>query len=121
MLGKLAQQYWNESQRILSEIYHTQQQHIADAATLISDTLISGGQLHLWDTGHTIGTEAVNRAGGLMAMTPLQFELKIINTIAYSPIIPKEPQLAEEQIKGFVGYTLAHSNVKKEQEPLQWR
>lgn len=113
MLGKLAQEYWKETQRILDEIYHSQQDAIEQAADLISNTLIEGGQLHLWDTGHTIGNEAVNRAGGLMAMTPLQFDLKIINTIAYSPIIPKEPKLTEDQIRGFVGYTLANSNLKK--------
>lgn len=113
MLGKLARSYWEETRKKLDDIYESQQESIEKAARLIAETLSGGGRLHLWDTGHTIGTEAVNRAGGLMAMTPLTFDLDIVNEIAYAPIVPKEPELTEEHIRGFVGYTLAHSNVKR--------
>lgn len=112
MLGKLAKEYFDSTMQVLTKVYDSQQSSISDAANLISEQIVKGKHLHLWDTGHTIQTELVNRAGGLMSMTPFTFDLKVVNEIAYQPIIPKDPQVSEEEIRGLVGYALAMSNIE---------
>lgn len=55
---------------------------IEEAARLIADSLVGGGAVHLFDTGHLVSHELVNRAGGLAAFRPLRYELRVENPVA---------------------------------------
>lgn len=55
---------------------------LSDAAEQIAECLAAGGAVHIHDTGHLLNQELVNRAGGLMAMTPLQYSFSVHNPVS---------------------------------------
>jgi uncharacterized phosphosugar-binding protein len=78
MLGK---QYVDIMRGQLDKI-EAQLDHIGEVADAIADRLAAGGALHIHDTGHLLNQELVNRAGGLMAMTPLQYSFSVHNPVS---------------------------------------
>ncbi|GMV37291.1 MAG: hypothetical protein AMXMBFR61_17990 [Fimbriimonadales bacterium] len=51
-------------------------QKVADACVR---SLLAGGAVHVYDTGHLVSRELINRAGGLAAFVPLAFTLTVDN------------------------------------------
>lgn len=102
--------YWEELQKVLETAVITETSHIADAADLVVTALAAGGRLYVYDTGHMLQRELVNRAGGLVAMTPLSFGLELDHAIAHEP--PRDrPTPTEEEIRGWVRYALGQAGV----------
>jgi len=50
---------------------------IEAAATACATTIRHGGVVHVFDTGHLVSHELINRAGGLAAFVPLRIELVV--------------------------------------------
>ena len=67
---------------------------LEQAADLCADTLAAGGALHIFDSGHMISQELVNRAGGLVALSALTFNLNVVNTVKSRPPGPAAPTLS---------------------------
>lgn len=68
--------------------------NIETAASLCADAMAAGGVVHLYDTGHLVSRELVNRAGGLVGFTPLNFSLQVDNPNRYRQShegMPKQP------------------------------
>lgn len=53
--------------------------NIKKAAGIVADSLAQQGLLAVMDTGHMLKYEALNRAGGLMAISPFDYELRVEN------------------------------------------
>lgn len=68
--------------RTLLDHHQGQLGPIGDAAEAIAERLANGGALHVYDTGHLLNQELVHRAGGLLAMTPLQFGMSVTNPVS---------------------------------------
>jgi uncharacterized phosphosugar-binding protein len=60
-------------------------QPLRQAARLCADVLEHGGVLHLFDSGHMVSQELVNRAGGLVALSALSFNLNVVNPVKSRP------------------------------------
>jgi uncharacterized phosphosugar-binding protein len=56
-------------------------QPIQQAASLCAEALTKGGALHVFDSGHMVSSELINRAGGLVAMSQLSFSLSVSNPV----------------------------------------
>ena len=56
-------------------------QPIQQAASLCAESLSKGGALHVFDSGHMVSSELINRAGGLVAMSQLSFSLSVSNPV----------------------------------------
>jgi uncharacterized phosphosugar-binding protein len=56
-------------------------QPIQQAASLCADALSRGGALHVFDSGHMVSSELINRAGGLVAISQLSFGLNVSNPV----------------------------------------
>ena len=71
-------------------------QPIQQAASLCAEALSKGGMLHVFDSGHMVSSELINRAGGLVAMSQLSFSLNVSNPVkARSDLpLPAESQLS---------------------------
>ncbi len=54
---------------------------IQKAARLCADALARGGMIHIFDSGHLVSHELVNRAGGLVALSRLAFSLNVDNLV----------------------------------------
>jgi uncharacterized phosphosugar-binding protein len=66
-------------------------QPIQQAAQVCADALASGGMLHIFDSGHMVSSELINRAGGLVAISQLSFGLNITNPVKTRPDRAPEP------------------------------
>jgi uncharacterized phosphosugar-binding protein len=72
--------YFDALQGRLDEI-RAQQEPIKQAAKLCADAMARGGVVHIFDSGHMVSSELINRAGGLVAMSALSFSLYVNNPV----------------------------------------
>jgi len=56
-------------------------QPIQQAASVCAEALAKGGVLHVFDSGHMVSSELINRAGGLVALSQLAFSLSVSNPV----------------------------------------
>jgi uncharacterized phosphosugar-binding protein len=68
-----SERYIEELQTVLWRIKSEQLNAIAAAGQLVADTLVAGGVIHTFGTGHShlIADEAFFRAGGIAAINPI--------------------------------------------------
>ncbi len=67
---------------------------IQQAAKICAEALSKGGMLHVFDSGHMVSRELINRAGGLVAMSQLSFNLGVDNLVkarSDRPLPPGSP------------------------------
>jgi uncharacterized phosphosugar-binding protein len=76
----LIERYFEALQAKIAEIA-ADPEPIRKAADLCSHALTNGGIIHIFDSGHMVSSELVNRAGGLVALSGLTFNLNVINTV----------------------------------------
>jgi uncharacterized phosphosugar-binding protein len=76
----LINQYFEALQAKIAEIA-ADPEPIQRAARICSDALTHGGVIHVFDSGHMVYSELINRAGGLVAMSQLSFNLNVINPV----------------------------------------
>lgn len=76
----LIDQYFDKLRALIDEVA-AHPEPIQQAARLCADTLANGGMIHVFDSGHMISSELINRAGGLVAMSSLSFSLNVINPV----------------------------------------
>jgi uncharacterized phosphosugar-binding protein len=76
----LIDQYFEKLRALIDEVA-AHPEPIRQAAELCAGALASGGMIHIFDSGHMISSELINRAGGLVAMSSLSFNLNVINPV----------------------------------------
>ena len=76
----LIQRYFEALQERIAAIA-ADTEPIEDAANLCADALAAGGAVHIFDSGHLVSHELINRAGGLVAFSRLAFSLNIDNLV----------------------------------------
>ena len=76
----LSEKYFEKIRERLDEIA-TDTRPIQQAASLCAEALAKGGVLHVFDSGHMVSSELINRAGGLVAMSQLSFSLNVSNPV----------------------------------------
>ena len=74
----LKERYFQEVQKMLECIINTQSEKIQSGALLITESLLNGGAIYLYDHGgHSLQYEGIGRAGGPMFLQPFTFNLNI--------------------------------------------
>ncbi len=76
----LIQRYFEALQERIAAIA-ADTEPIEDAAHLCADSLANGGAVHIFDSGHLVSHELINRAGGLAAFNRLAFSLNVDNPV----------------------------------------
>ena len=76
----LIERYLEALQAKIAEIA-ARPEPIRQAAQVCADALARGGVIHVFDSGHMVASELINRAGGLVAMSQLTFNLNVINPV----------------------------------------
>lgn len=77
----LKEKYFKNMKEVLEKVERTQKQNIEEAARLVVESLINDGAWHVYDTSHMLMHEGVGRAGGVMALKPLEFSFKVDNSV----------------------------------------
>jgi uncharacterized phosphosugar-binding protein len=54
---------------------------IKKAADLCVEALVEGGAIHIFDSGHMVSHELIRRAGGLVALNRLEFNLNVDHVV----------------------------------------
>jgi uncharacterized phosphosugar-binding protein len=84
---------------------------IREAARACADSLLAGGAVHIYDTGHLVSRELINRAGGLAAFIPLGFSLALENPHAGRQTAG-DPRGPSAGVPELVAAALAQSNLR---------
>ena len=95
----LIDRYFEALQAKIAEIA-ARPEPIRQAARACADALARGGMIHVFDSGHMVASELINRAGGLVAMSQLAFNLNVINPIKARAAQPDERTLSF----GYIGH-----------------
>lgn len=101
-------QYGEAALRVLRTILATQAGAIATAADWIAESLMEGGVLHVFGSGHSHLTaeEAFHRAGGLVPVNPLLAPF-------LSPVSPPRVAAALERLPGVADALLASHDLRR--------
>ena len=83
----LINQYFEALQAKIAEIA-ADQEPIQKAVAVCSEALTHAGVIHVFDSGHMVSSELINRAGGLVAMSQLSFNLNVINPVKNRSALP---------------------------------
>ncbi len=69
--------YYQQVEELFAQIRETQDSAILAAAQVAAEVVAQGGQIHLFDTGHIIDSEFMNRAGGFAFLRSFKFNLQV--------------------------------------------
>jgi len=94
----LIQRYFEALQERISAIA-ADTAPIEDAAHLCADSLANGGAVHIFDSGHLVSHELINRAGGLVAFNRLGFTMTIDNLVKAREKTADSPALSYAYIQ----------------------
>jgi uncharacterized phosphosugar-binding protein len=104
----LIEQYFSALQAKMAEIA-ADTEPIERAAVLCSQALANGGVIHIFDSGHMVSSELVNRAGGLVALSALSFQLNVVN-----PVKSRAPQPDEGSLSyAYIGHVFETNQLRK--------
>ena len=104
----IIEQYFETLQARIAEIA-ANPEPIRQAASVCAQSLANGGIIHVFDSGHMISSELINRAGGLVAMSSLSFSLNIVNVVKARAPIADEPTLSYK----YIAHVLETNQVRK--------
>ena len=86
----LIEQYFDKL-RARIEAIAADTEPIRKAAEICAGVLSRGGMIHVFDSGHLVSHELINRAGGLLAISRLEFSLNINNLVKARADQPPAP------------------------------
>lgn len=75
------ERFYSAINDVFTKIRITQNDAIERAAAAMADAVEKGGCIHLFDTGHIIDSEMLNRAGGLVLMRKFKYGLSVDNPV----------------------------------------
>lgn len=101
----LIDDFFDAISALTEKIRKEQKENILKAADMITDSVLKGGAVHLFDTGHIISNELYGRAGGLMLMKRLKYDFSVENDVR-----PRDKKNTGSKA-GFAGYVLEASNI----------
>ena len=73
------QKFYQAIEELYAKIRATQADNIEAAGKMIADTVANGGCISIYDTGHLINSELLNRAGGPVYMRRFNYNLSVDN------------------------------------------
>ncbi|MCL2517216.1 MAG: sugar isomerase domain-containing protein [Oscillospiraceae bacterium] len=79
MENSTKQRYFEAVDALYAKIRDTQMENIEAAAHLIADTIAAGGCVSIFDTGHLINSELLNRAGGPVYIRRFGYGISVDN------------------------------------------
>lgn len=99
--------YFRNINELLQRVEHTQSAAIDQASEIIASAIEQGKGIHVFDTGHMLDSELIDRAGGLYSFKRLSVKFDIDNEVR------KRPQDGEKDrsLEGLMKLVLKTSNV----------
>ena len=101
----LRDEFYEKVEQLQTKIRDTQQENMTKAATIIADAVANGGGWHVFDTGHLINAELMNRAGGFNLVRAFKYNLNV-ETKARKREIDKNVSM-----EGLAKFALMQANI----------
>ncbi|MFC5406237.1 sugar isomerase domain-containing protein [Cohnella soli] len=104
----LRQVYFHKIHELLERVEQTQSNSIDQAAEIIASAIEDGKCIHIFDTGHMLDSELIDRAGGLYSFKRLSMKFEIQNLVRNRPGDGEK----DRSLDGLMKYALRSSNVQ---------
>ena len=92
--------------QLYAKIRDTQNENIQKAGQMIADSVLNGGCVHVFDTGHLINAELIHRAGGMVLFKAFNFQVNV-NSNARA-----RGKTKKNYVEGMAKFLLELSNVQ---------
>ena len=102
----LLDRYFETIDKLYAKIRETQRGNVLQAGRLIAKSVQNGACVHIFDTGHIINSELVERGGGLMLYKPFKYSLNVEN-----PVRPRDRSHINTSMEGLAAYALRASGA----------
>ena len=73
----LINEYYSAVDALQKKIRDTQAENISAAANAVTDCICKGGQVHIYDSGHIINNELIQRAGGFAFLKRFNYTFSV--------------------------------------------
>lgn len=105
-MSKLLQNYYDAIDALYKKIRDTQSDNIEAAANLIADAVANGNCVYVYDTGHLINSELLNRAGGPVFIRRFGYGLSVDSSAR-----PRDRSSIDSSQEGLAGWALRCSSA----------
>ncbi len=102
----LIDQYYETIDELFTKVKNSQKENEIKAGKMIADSVKNGGCIHIYDTGHIINSELVERGGGLMLYKPFKYNLSVDN-----PVRARDRSCVDKSMEGLARYALRASGA----------
>ena len=102
----LLDRYFETIDKLYAKIRETQRGNVLQAGRLIAKSVQNGACVHIFDTGHIINSELVERGGGLMLYKPFKYSLNVED-----PVRPRDRSHINTSMEGLAAYALRASGA----------
>lgn len=109
---ELPKAYFERIRRQLELLEQRSLKAIEQAAQKCAECLLQKGVIHVYDTGHLVSRELINRAGGLASMTPFSFDLQVHNPNPFREAQGEGRTLSAETVRPIVSAALDRSHIR---------
>lgn len=103
----LREMYFTKLRELLNRIEVELEEPIGQAAEVIARTMSKGGCIHVFDTGHMLDSELIDRAGGFVAFRRLRLNYDMDNPVRIRPELKEK----DRNLEGLMDYALRSSNA----------
>jgi uncharacterized phosphosugar-binding protein len=102
----LKERFYDASAGLFEKIRNSQKANIEAAGQIMADSVANGGCIHMFDTGHIIDSELLNRAGGLVLFRRFRYHNGVESSAKKRPMTGKNTSM-----EGLANYALRSANV----------
>ena len=104
----LKERFYEASANLFEKIRESQKANIEAAGRMMADSVANGGCIHLFDTGHIIDSELLNRAGGLVLMRRFRYSSGVESSAKKRSM---EVEGKNTSMEGLAEYALRGANI----------
>jgi uncharacterized phosphosugar-binding protein len=102
----LKEKFYGASEKLFETIRESQKKNIEAAGQMMAESVAAGGCIHLFDTGHIIDSELLNRAGGLVLMRRFRYHNGVESSAKKRSMEQKNTSM-----EGLAEYALRAANI----------
>ncbi len=103
----LIDKYYDRIDELFAKVKSTQRENAIKAGKICAEAVLNGGCLHVFDNGHIINSELINRGGGLFMLKQFKYEFKVEN-----PVRKRNRDDIDKSIEGLAAYAIKASGAR---------
>lgn len=102
----LIDEYYQAIDQLYANIRESQREKCIEAGKVIADAAAQGNCIHIFDSGHIVNRELIDRGGGLMLWRPFKYKLEVEN-----PVRKRDRSSVNTKMEGLAGYAIRASGA----------